>query len=189
MKTIYVVTQGEYSDYHIVGVYSRKEDAEAYCGAHLENGYDTPQVEEYELDAHAALLRRGFRHYLVDMHADGNEATAEQRPVPDSEYEDGSNAAFHVVGYLPLTVGFWSHLWARTPEHAIKVVNERRTRAIANGDLDRFIAEHRAFAADEKDRQDEENRRILARQKKIVEAEESETIGAFRTIFLADVDE
>lgn len=43
---IFIVTDGTYSDYHIVAVFSTKEKAEAYCALH---GYDF--VEEYEIDA------------------------------------------------------------------------------------------------------------------------------------------
>ena len=49
---VYILTQGEYSDYHIVGVYSTKEKAQELCDAMRTNGtlWDEPQVEEYEMD-------------------------------------------------------------------------------------------------------------------------------------------
>ena len=47
--TLYVVTEGEYSDYHIVGIYSTKEHAEKVKKYY--NGlYDYPDIEEWELD-------------------------------------------------------------------------------------------------------------------------------------------
>lgn len=47
--TLYVVTEGEYSNYHIVGIYSTKELAEKVKKYH--NGlYDYPDIEEWELD-------------------------------------------------------------------------------------------------------------------------------------------
>jgi len=45
MKTIYVLTEGSYSDYHIVGVYSTKELAEEAQSLH-----DCAEIEEYQLD-------------------------------------------------------------------------------------------------------------------------------------------
>ena len=45
MKTIYVLTEGSYSDYHIVGVYSTKELAEEAQSLH-----DCAQIEKYQLD-------------------------------------------------------------------------------------------------------------------------------------------
>lgn len=49
---VYVLTQGEYSDYHIIGVYSTKEKAQKLRDAMRTSGtfYDEPQIEEYELD-------------------------------------------------------------------------------------------------------------------------------------------
>ena len=49
---VYIVTRGEYSDYHIVGVYSTKEKAQEICDAISTSGtyWDEPQVEEYEMD-------------------------------------------------------------------------------------------------------------------------------------------
>ena len=47
--TLYVVTQGEYSDYHIVGIYSDRETAEKirkYKSVHD----DMCEIEEYELN-------------------------------------------------------------------------------------------------------------------------------------------
>ena len=31
---VYIVTEGEYSDYHIVGVFATREAAEKYCAVH-----------------------------------------------------------------------------------------------------------------------------------------------------------
>jgi hypothetical protein len=45
MKNIYVLTEGSYSDYHIVGVYSTKELAEE-----AQSLYKDSQIEEYDLD-------------------------------------------------------------------------------------------------------------------------------------------
>lgn len=51
MTTVYVVTQGEYSDYRIVGVYSTKEAAEALCKKlNTRKYHDEAQVEEYGVD-------------------------------------------------------------------------------------------------------------------------------------------
>ena len=45
MKNIYVLTEGSYSDYYIVGVYSTKELAEE-----AQSLYQDSQIEEYDLD-------------------------------------------------------------------------------------------------------------------------------------------
>tara|TARA_R110000868_G_scaffold199857_1_gene446954 strand:+ start:161 stop:529 length:369 start_codon:yes stop_codon:yes gene_type:complete len=45
MSIIYVLTEGDYSDYHIVGVYSTKELAEK-----AQFVYEYSSIEEYSLD-------------------------------------------------------------------------------------------------------------------------------------------
>ena len=45
MTSIYVLTEGDYSDYHIVGVYSTKELAKE-----AQSLYEYSQIEEYDLD-------------------------------------------------------------------------------------------------------------------------------------------
>ena len=47
--TIYIVTSGEYSDYHINAVFSSQEQAELYCATH-EDDLEYPCVEEYAVD-------------------------------------------------------------------------------------------------------------------------------------------
>lgn len=51
MKTVYVLTHGEYSDYGVVCVFENREDADKYCSAlgggdEYDDGY---RVEEYVL--------------------------------------------------------------------------------------------------------------------------------------------
>lgn len=45
MTSIYVLTEGNYSDYHIIGVYSTKELA-----TEAQSLYEHSQIEEYDLD-------------------------------------------------------------------------------------------------------------------------------------------
>ena len=60
--TLYVVTEGEYSDYHIVGIYSTKELAEKVKKYH--NGlYDYPDIEEWELDKDIPVNLEDVREY------------------------------------------------------------------------------------------------------------------------------
>lgn len=48
---IYVITQGEYSDYHIVGVTLDRGKAERWVNEYnMGKAYDDAQIEEYETD-------------------------------------------------------------------------------------------------------------------------------------------
>ena len=51
-KIIYLVTEGEYSDYHIEGVFSSRELAEEYISGDCKDG----SIEEYYLDDKAIPL-------------------------------------------------------------------------------------------------------------------------------------
>lgn len=50
--TVYIVTQGSYSDYHIEAVFTDKEQAQLYCAIHHDKSgwYDPCVIEEYETD-------------------------------------------------------------------------------------------------------------------------------------------
>ena len=48
---IYVVTQGDYSDYHIVAVCTKKASAERIKNL-LTDGWCDPEIEEYESDVY-----------------------------------------------------------------------------------------------------------------------------------------
>ena len=48
--TIYVVTQGEYSDYGIKAVFTDKEQAIYYAALHNDDYYEPCMLEEYEAD-------------------------------------------------------------------------------------------------------------------------------------------
>lgn len=65
--TLYVVTEGEYSDYHIVGIYSTKEQAEKvkkyYSGL-----WDYPDIEEWELDGDVPEDIESMREYYRVTH-------------------------------------------------------------------------------------------------------------------------
>ena len=49
-KKVFIVTSGEYSDYHIDAVFSNRRDAEIFCANHDKGFYGSPEIEEYEID-------------------------------------------------------------------------------------------------------------------------------------------
>lgn len=61
METIYVLTEGEYSDYHIVALFSSREKAEEACAL-----YPDSEIEEYKLNSlkipeHPSVTLPGLR--------------------------------------------------------------------------------------------------------------------------------
>lgn len=71
MTTIYLVTQGSYSDYRIVGAYSTRELAdEVVTEINRGDNYDTAYVEEFELDKPS--VKQGYAWLTLRMDRDGN---------------------------------------------------------------------------------------------------------------------
>lgn len=127
MTTVYVVTQGSYSDYHIVGIYSTREVAEAAAGA--ETSYrGKPQIEEFDLDPFAEQLHQGLRRFKVAMDREGKSVVARITVSPNDEALDDLDTdgeVDRVDGVLRLLV------WARDDQHAAKIVNEKRAQIVA----------------------------------------------------------
>jgi hypothetical protein len=73
MASVFVIEQGSYSDYHVVGVFSTRENAEtvlAALKAATESYYDTPGIAEWPLDPAIDALRAGLKRY-TRAHAQG----------------------------------------------------------------------------------------------------------------------
>lgn len=118
MTKVFVVTEGEYSDYGIVGVYSEaNEDA----ANRLAKTRWLGRVEEYELDWEVDKLSRGLILYHVHMRSDGKcisigATTAIEEGEPTHRIQEG-----------PYEVYIHDLVWAKNKEHAAKIMNERRT--------------------------------------------------------------
>ncbi len=134
MTEIYVVTDGDYSDYHICGLFSKKELAQKYIDA---QGKDfPPRIEPWTLDWQPPGWQEGYSVYWVSLTRSGD--VIEVNPDPDPPMEKGY-----------LWGGFWMGrgeekifrgcVAAKDEEYAVKIMNERRARSIAeegepNGD-------------------------------------------------------
>lgn len=116
MKNVYVVTRGEYSGYHIVAVFEKKEDADKFVAVRNDiYSYDKDQVEEYELNALAKYT------YLIECHLrDGEE--------PDFYAIEATEQAFESAP--PSWLGstrYWSAR-GRNKEEALKNASDFRAK-------------------------------------------------------------
>jgi hypothetical protein len=75
---VYVTSDGEYSDYHVTGVFSTREKADAYLAAcrQVRNGATTNDVDEYDLDQLAGRVFKPFAGEASLIHATGEVTTA-----------------------------------------------------------------------------------------------------------------
>ncbi len=141
MKSIWVIEKGSYSDYRVVGVYSTKEGAELVCkrinGA--DDYSDRAIVSEWPLDPGVEAINQGLSPFVVHMLRDG---TTEKVWMDESDFEytlndqptiwrrseapayRGKNAQDYIT----------ARVFAKDSQHAVKIVNEHRTRMIASGE-------------------------------------------------------
>jgi hypothetical protein len=117
MGTIYIVTAGEYSDYHVVSVFDSRDKAESFVEYYNDNdNWSEAGIEEYELNEHADQVQKGYNYYFVRMQMDGNTK------------EICKDTPSNIDNFLSrdLNNNIIDHVWAKDEEHAIKIVNERR---------------------------------------------------------------
>ena len=131
MSKIYLVTEGDYSDYHVCGVFSTRENAQKYIDHFGSSGgagnSGQPDIEEFELDSNIELFNT-HKPYFIKMLRDGTvrEVYEEAAGSSDFSWRYAVNGEVNYDQYIMTT-----HVLATSMEHAIKIANERRTRLIA----------------------------------------------------------
>lgn len=120
-KTVFVVTQGSYSDYHVCCVCSTEEKAQEAVRLYVDSDYYSCELND--MPNHPD----GLYPYMVKMDALGNVNST--NPI-DAGYADTNK----IYAYA----GIWQFkVWAKDEEHAIKIANERRTALAIEGLLDK----------------------------------------------------
>jgi hypothetical protein len=121
--TVYIVTAGEYSSYHIVAVFADKEAADAFVAQHqgaFGNYGDDGQIEEWQIATRDILT---LTPYYVVMDATGQVDRVRSSLRDIGEAQQGyTNVASHRDGTSMVTYSL-----ARDDAHAIKIANERRS--------------------------------------------------------------
>lgn len=154
---IYLVTEGSYSAYTVLGAYSTKEQAEAAKDCYA----TTNPIEEYELNAPLPDHAPGTRMYRVDMKRNGDVVACvhdymKERsdlagvgwPVKSHLRADGSRIPWFTEDSQCQVAYFSFRLWAVDEQAAIKIANERRLALIANGDWSgNFQQDYQRYAA------------------------------------------
>ncbi len=126
MNKIYLVTDGEYSDYHIIGVYTTKELAEEAVKCYT--GYSTPGIEEYDLDT-IPDHPPGLYPFQVIMNRAGDGEASRQEV--GALMEDKPEETWTRFEGMHKTGNYSFRVWASDNQHAIKIANERRAQLIA----------------------------------------------------------
>lgn len=126
---IYVVTEGDYSDYKICGIYSNKRNARKALKLYGK----WAGIEEHVIDAFPKSPK-GMFAWRVKMNRNGD--TEEVININITEFERYPEQ--YAEG------AFLAYTLARNKSHAIKIANERRAQLIAENWFD--IEEAKAHA-------------------------------------------
>lgn len=121
--TVYVITEGSYSDYHIIAVSTDKDKAEKLAEMF---GAD---VEEWETDtARDRRVIEGFRRYRVCFNREGDVYwTADY-----TENEDvAEGVAIYSANRAVRDKAVEVVVWAKNKEAAIKIAAEKRAQYLA----------------------------------------------------------
>ena len=151
MKTIWVAHRGEYSDRHIMGIFSSKEKAAAYITEmqspdplEIRRYHNPIQLEEWSIDT--LLPPPGMHSYNIAMTKEGDTihvGRAFCEPENDNVHECPlRDLHYHIYDYhlppnptvrrdeevsgSPYSIALRTVCWARDEEHAVKIANERR---------------------------------------------------------------
>ena len=121
MKTVYILTEGEYSDYHIVATFSTKELAEEALN-HCPNS----DIEEYELDAlEIPEHPPGHTAWSVNINAKTNAINWTDQQKSFNGYFEPRENYYEGHGVSGKLNSFIVYCWARDKEHAEKIALDK----------------------------------------------------------------
>lgn len=129
-KTIWGVTQGSYSDYHVVAIMASKKLAEEYVALHDETDYyDGYRVEEFDfLDAvpeHVPVL-------TLTSYVGGSYERDFQERIENELVNDNPKPCTHSVWYNQYSKNINIHVKGTDFERVRKVFSEQRAIALTD---------------------------------------------------------
>jgi hypothetical protein len=120
MKKVFVLSNGSYSDFRVVAVYSTRKGAELAANIFT----DEPSIEEYDLDTGLAYMKAGRRSFFVRL----NRETGDTMEVyPNSS----SYGAFSTDVGVDINQNLYTYAWGKDSAHAVKIASERRRTFLA----------------------------------------------------------
>lgn len=125
---VYVITEGEYSSYHIVGVTADKKVAETYCN--LRSGHDkygfgfSPTIEEYDTDFLSYGANPDYKCYRVTATNGVFKATGDDFGFKHTEIVEQVDAWKRKDGVHTATM----YCITKSEEQAIKIAQDKMAR-------------------------------------------------------------
>jgi hypothetical protein len=133
MKSVWIVEKNVYSDYHVVGIFSSRANAQLVADRINDSEEDTSYkatIAKRPLNPSVAELHAGLLFYLVTMRFDGTVERCDLRdlntymPQGEARVWRRSKAPFYKEKNIPDVLLI--EVWATDPTHAVKIANERR---------------------------------------------------------------
>lgn len=121
-KKIYIVTEGEYSDYHICAVFSTREKAEEYVQCH---GTDY-NIEEYDLDEDVERFVKLWRVAVAIKNNEIIETCPTEYKVEEMTDTCHIEVNWHGEPFI------YFYVQSETMDKAIKIASERFAAVKAN---------------------------------------------------------
>lgn len=133
---VFILTAGEYSDYHVVGVFSDKDKIAQFVKRYNQpESYQEPEDVyddfneplEMEIDDSVSYTDPDNRFYDVSMSFNGDNASARETEFQWTYrmYKDKPMLINRKTNEVEL------YVFAKTPKQAIQVLNDKRTQYIA----------------------------------------------------------
>lgn len=117
MAKCWIIEQGSYSDYRVVGIFTSQENAERICALINEKEtWDKASVRERILDPAIAQLNDGLSRYLVQFTHDGRADVEPKSPIDSDENPESE---------MHWNTGDIYFVFAKSAEHALKIGADR----------------------------------------------------------------
>jgi hypothetical protein len=129
MASVWLLERGQYSDYTVLGVFSTRANAVKAMEL-VDKEFSSPRITKRELNPGIDQLGEGLTLFSVSMRADG-ESSKVSRGVWDLEPE-----LLVANPKAPYPKQVYGTVWATDEAHAIKIANEFRVQAVAEGRFD-----------------------------------------------------
>jgi len=124
-ENVYLVTTGDYSDYHIVAAFNTNKKANDFIKLFNVNGYDAMRVESLCLNPNSEAVENKRKPYFLRIDKGGR--------VKDLNWES-SYYGFEGSSEVSFTHDkYWMniHCFAKDEKHAMKIANEYRIQYLA----------------------------------------------------------
>lgn len=124
-KEIYLVSSGCYSDYGVIAVFEKKDDAQLFIDKfQTKDSYDDMEIETRDLNPFIPELKKGLKSYRVRIKKDGG--------IAECDLNSGMpSCGIRCEFFFDIKSNLVVDCMAADNEHAIKIANERRSAAIA----------------------------------------------------------